>query len=211
MSAERSPLSREPLKLHAEQAGFEQTVEGRQGSEPGNGALGLLLDRRVDPIGGDLCLGQPPQVLAGHQLGGTEGQEDNADVGRRGCGLPALGVVGWGVVPDEQLGDVGTHLAERLHEGRAVVLAAALTDEGDEVAGGGIERTVHDAATGAAGDDDHLLLAPPRPGGPQRRELPQRRLLTEPDLPTCYYSCRLLSDGFFFLRTPGPGAPRRIS
>src|SRR5260370_288405 len=52
-------------------------------------------------------------------------------------------MVGWGVIPDQQLGHRGAHLAQRLHEGCAVVLAAALAHERDELAGGRVAGALH--------------------------------------------------------------------
>src|SRR5258708_24184757 len=87
------------------------------------------------------------------------------------------------VVPDEQLGHLRAHLAQRLHEGEAVVLATALPDQGDQVTGGRIQRPMDHAAGVASGEYDDLLLAASRPCRPQWRELAQPRLVAPPHLP----------------------------
>src|SRR5258708_35236326 len=87
------------------------------------------------------------------------------------------------VVPDEQLGHLRAHLAQRLHEGEAVVLATALPDQGDQVTGGRIQRPMDHAAGVASGEYDDLLLAASRPGRPQWREPPPRRLVAAPHFP----------------------------
>jgi hypothetical protein len=60
-----------------------------------------------------------------------------------------------------------------------------------------------DNPPGVAPADDHLgLLANPRPGGPQRRELAQGALVTKPDLPAgAQNRGDPLGDGRFFSRT----------
>src|SRR5258708_31232416 len=110
------------------------------------------------------------------------------------------------VVPDEQLGHLRAHLAQRLHEGEAVVLATALPDQGDQVTGGRIQRPMDHAAGVASGEYDDLLLAASRPGRPQWREPAPRRLLPQPHFPPPpHRGCPFLRDGLFFPFRPGPG------
>src|SRR5260221_12192523 len=93
-------------------------------------------------------------------------------------------MVGWGVIPDQQLGHRGAHLAQRLHDGRAVVLAAALAHERDELAGGRGAGAVHDPAGVAARDHHDPLLTPARPPGAQRRVLAPPSITGRAETPT---------------------------
>ena len=58
------------------------------------------------------------------------------------------------------------HLGERLQEGHTVILPTALTNQRYQIARGHIERAMRHPTAVAPGEDDDLLLATPRPGGP---------------------------------------------
>ena len=73
------------LKPRTEEAAREQEIVGRDGGEPGDGALRLLVHCGVGPVGGDHPLAsRPPQLRAGHQRGGAEGQQAGTPAGCAG-------------------------------------------------------------------------------------------------------------------------------
>src|SRR5258707_8090979 len=126
-------------------------------------------------MGSDLCFGPAPEVVTGHERGGAEGQPGHLNVRSCRCSSSAPGMVRRGVIPDEQLRHVGVKRAERRHAGAAIVLAAALTNAGDAVARGGVERPRKHPPSLTSADHPHPPLAPLGPPRPQPRELPHAR------------------------------------
>src|SRR5258708_21196869 len=104
-------------------------------------------------------------------------------MGRLGRRVHGLRMVRGGVIPDRECGHTGMPLAQRLHEGGAVVLAAALAHQRHELARGGIEGAMHDTAGVASGEYDDLLLAPARLRCPQRRGRAPPGFLPQPPPP----------------------------
>ena len=157
------------------------------------------LQRVVDPIGGDHCFEQAPDVFQRIEFGRAKGQPGNGDADLFRRRQNPLGMVGRSVIPDQQFGHIRPHRAEVLDEGDAVVLAAALPPQLDQFAGVGVEGTVDDTPSVAARNHHFALLAALGPARPQWGELAQRRLVAEPDLaPTGEYRCRLLYQRPFF-------------
>jgi hypothetical protein len=94
----------------------------------------------------------------------------------------ALGMVRRGVVPDQPFGHVRTHVAARFEEGDAVILAAALAHQFDQLPGRRAQRPM-DHPPPVAPTDHHLaLLAGFGLTGAQRRKLGQGGFVAEPHL-----------------------------
>src|SRR5260370_16444493 len=94
-----------------------------------------------------------------------------------------LGMVGWCVVPNQQLGHLGAHLGKLLKKGDAVVLATALTHQVDQFAGLRVEGPMDHPPPVAPRNDHPPLLAPSRPPPPHRRKPPPCRFLPAPPPP----------------------------
>jgi hypothetical protein len=184
----------------------------RAAVEPGGRALSEFVDRGVGAVGGDGGLEASPDVLAGVELGGAEGEPGQLDVAVGGGLAGDAGVVGWGVVPDQQGGSRSGALGEGGHGGGDVVAPPARAERPDEVTGDDVDHAVHDAPGVAPADDDRGLLPDRRPGCAQRREFAQGRLVTEPDAPALLQDRRRArGDGprLVYLRVGGVGLQPR--
>ena len=108
----------------------------------------------------------PPQVLQWHQLRGAEGQEGERQASRLCRVTHALGMMRWGVVPDQQRGHIGTDGASRLHRRQHLVRATALAECAHQFPRRHLERPQDGAPPVATADQHHRRLAasaPPRP------------------------------------------------
>src|SRR5262249_13766270 len=86
----------------------------------------------------------------------------------------------------------------------------ALAHELNERTSGDVESAVEHPPRIAPREHDQLLLAPPPPARPQRRELARGGLVAGPDLAARRHPLRcLLSDGLLSLRRPERGARAR--
>ena len=150
--------------------------------EPGYGSFGLFLQGRIRPVGRNHRFEQAPEVFAGIEFRRAKGEPDHLDLGSLSGFQHALGMMGRRVVPDEQLGSLWPHLAQRLHECLAIIGAAALADHAHQFPSLDIERSVQHPSPIAPTDENHLLLPPFGPGAAQRGKLAQRRLIPDPDL-----------------------------
>jgi uncharacterized protein (DUF427 family) len=72
------------MKFCAQEPRLPEAFPGERAVEPGDGVLGQGLHGVIDPIGSDDRRAQPPEILAGCQLGGAQGEPGDADVGGPG-------------------------------------------------------------------------------------------------------------------------------
>lgn len=155
--------------------------------EPVDGAGDEFVHGGVAAIGGDDRLETPPQIFAGIEFGRTKRQPGDLDPGSV-CGIPDhVGVMRWRVVPDQELRYSRTHSTERGDDPRNIRSPRPIRHDPHDLAGPGVTHTVQRPPRIASADGDDRLLTTPRPGRPQRRELAQRRGVTDPDLTTGRY------------------------
>lgn len=143
----------------------------RPGVQPGEGVGNQRLERIIDPVGGDYRLEQPLEILQPVEFGRAEEEPGEGNTGLFRRLRDPLGVVGRRIVPDQQLGNLRAHLAQLFEEGDAVVLAAALARQVNQIPALRIERAVNHPPPVALTDDDFALLGALGPTGAQRREL----------------------------------------
>jgi hypothetical protein len=83
--------------------------------QPDQGAVDQLLEGGVAAVGGHGGLQPPPQLLQRHQFRRAEGEEGQGDPGCAGRVTDPAGVMGRGVVPDQQLGHLRSRRPQRRH------------------------------------------------------------------------------------------------
>ncbi len=154
------------------------------GGEPRQRAGNQLLQRGRAPIGRHRLFEPPPQFLERHQLRGAEREKRQGDPRRRGCITHPVWVVGWGVVPDQQLRHPRPDLAEFHHRRHDVLRAAAQQRQADHLARHHIQCPEERPPGVTTTDHDVARLAHPAPPCPQGRKLAQRRLISHPHLAT---------------------------
>ena len=91
-------------------------------------------------------------------------------------------MVGWGVVPDQQLGHLRPHRPQRLHRHHHIVGAAAARAPSSPVRRAHLQRPEDGAPVILATDEHDGRRPTSAPAGAQGRELAQGRLIGHPDL-----------------------------
>jgi hypothetical protein len=161
-----------------------EDLGGCEAVQPGGGTRGEFVNGGIGAVGGDHGFEPAPQILTGIPSSGDRtGSQPRAIPAGLGRLAHQSRVMRRGVVPDQQLGHLGSAGTRGGHAGRGIRTAPTLASHAHQFAGGDIQPSVQHPTRVAAADGHLGLAATWRPGGPRGRELSQAGLITDPTPP----------------------------